>query len=218
MSICVIDCETTGLDPRHDRIVALAIHTHESLALRPIRKHQWLVNPGRPSSEAALAIHGIPDDVADEALPIDAYLPDIREVLLTGAVLGHHVAFDLEFLEAEFRRAGHNEFAFELSMRPSIDTRALAVERWPDRLGAPHVSTKLEAVAHRLGVPGRRQIRHDAGEDCRIAWEIFREFMRTRFQGPDGKNGPIPPAMYGAAEIARNALGATNRSHRAGGC
>jgi len=102
--IVFIDLETTGIETLIDRIVefsALKINpdnSEESITIR--------INPQIPISPEAIAVHGIKDnDVADkptfkeQALTIKKFLEDCD---LGGFNIKR---FDLELLEAEFRRA-----------------------------------------------------------------------------------------------------------------
>lgn len=67
--IRVFDVETTGIDPKEDRVVEIAAYdiTVDGLDVAPVGSR--LVNPGRPIPPAASAVHHIIDaDVADELL------------------------------------------------------------------------------------------------------------------------------------------------------
>ena len=64
--LAVVDLETTGVDPRHDRIVEVGVLKVAPDA-GPIR-YRRLVHPGVPIPPAARAVHGIGDeDVAEQA-------------------------------------------------------------------------------------------------------------------------------------------------------
>ena len=61
--LAVIDLETTGIDPKCDRIVEVSV-----LKLTPggqTDHRTRRVNPGVPIPPEATAVHGISDDVAD---------------------------------------------------------------------------------------------------------------------------------------------------------
>lgn len=126
----VLDCETTGLDSRTDRIIELGFQVWEDQGLMAEMKS--LIDPGIPIPPATTAIHGISD--ADmkkcrrcKKLPIEHSTPDdnrIDECLAFQPVLpflaiasrlvkrfsecdfgGKNVRFDLRFIEAEMYRA-----------------------------------------------------------------------------------------------------------------
>lgn len=132
-SVTFVDVETTGVDPRSDRIVEIAL-----LRLPPPggrgRRLTLRLNPQRPIPAAASAVHGIRDvnvagcpTFADKATEIATWF--------AGAdVAGFGVArFDLPFLVAEFERAGRQ---FSLDGRKVVDALTLFHRLEPRDLAA----------------------------------------------------------------------------------
>lgn len=100
--IAVVDIETTGLSPKHDRIVEIAV-----VRIDPGEEPQLvldtLVNPQRRVSGSE--IHGIYDeDVIDAPLFSELSLP-IAEALEGAAVASFNVYFDIGFLDSELPAA-----------------------------------------------------------------------------------------------------------------
>jgi DNA polymerase III subunit epsilon len=57
--VCAIDVETTGVDPRHDRIVEVGV-----VRVEPdghVRILEQRVNPRQPIPAAATGVHGLTD-------------------------------------------------------------------------------------------------------------------------------------------------------------
>ena len=103
--LAVIDLETTGTDPKTDRIVEIGVVKIFPDGSRDDRCRR--VNPGVPIPEAATAIHGITDaDVKDK--PAFAILvPGLVRFLDGCDLCGFNLKrFDLRVLIAEFDRAG----------------------------------------------------------------------------------------------------------------
>ncbi|WP_454085432.1 exonuclease domain-containing protein [Georgenia sp. Marseille-Q6866] len=101
------DTETTGVDPRHDRIVTAALVTRDA---RGIRQRTWLVDPGVEIPEPASAIHGVTTDLAraEGAAPRVA-LEEIADQLVRAfeggvPVVAYNACFDLTLLEHELAR------------------------------------------------------------------------------------------------------------------
>ena len=130
--LVVFDTETTGTNPRADRIVEIAC-----VKIHPDgRREQWVrrCNPGVPIPAGATAIHGMSDaDVAAE--------PRFREIatelaaFLEGCDLaGYNIAgFDLPVVRAEFLRAG---IPFDVSERRLVDAQRIFFSREPRHLAA----------------------------------------------------------------------------------
>lgn len=94
----VIDTETTGFQAyAGDEIVSIALI--ELQGVEPTgRVFTSLVNPGRPIPPASTAIHQLTDADVAEAPSIAELLPDIVRFIGESTVIGHHVSFDLRFL------------------------------------------------------------------------------------------------------------------------
>jgi DNA polymerase-3 subunit epsilon len=119
--LAFFDLETTGLNPRVDRIVELAIVrvTPDGEVMERARRF----NPGVPIPPEASAVHGITDaDVAGEpAFPQTA--KSLLELLDPCDLAGFNIRrFDLPILIAEFRRAG---LRFDVSGRRIVDIQAI---------------------------------------------------------------------------------------------
>ena len=123
------DLETTGLVARIDRVVEIAA-VRFTASGQLIDRFEQLVNPERPMSPAAEAVHGISDadlagaPVAREVLPrFLAFLGDPHAT----AMVAHNASFDAGFLGSELRRAG-----YQAPQHRIFDTLALARRRHPE--------------------------------------------------------------------------------------
>jgi DNA polymerase III epsilon subunit family exonuclease len=122
------DLETTGLVAELDRIVEIGAVRFDA-AGQEFGRFQRLVNPERPMSPAAQAVHGISDADLEGAAPARAVLPEFLDFLASPpplALLAHNAAFDAGFLGMELARAGLNRPEYALT-----DTLALARRRIP---------------------------------------------------------------------------------------
>lgn len=159
--LVVVDTETTGLHVHNgDRLISLAILpvSASGAACAPFR---FTVNPGRPSSPQALAVHGMSDAELAMLPPLSAAMAR-QAVRFIGAstLVAHNAPFDVGFLEAEFQRVGAEA---DLFGNPIVDTRIVSKLLWPSEPGS------LDALAARLGVDrGDRDARHDALGDARL--------------------------------------------------
>jgi len=130
--LAVFDIEATGLNPRTDRIVELAI-----VLLMPDKTRKsrvFRVNPGLPIPAEATAIHGITDADVAACPPFVVIADDILRVL-DGADLGGYniLRFDIPLLEEEFLRCGK---AFDMNGRRIVDAQRIFHKREPRDLTA----------------------------------------------------------------------------------
>lgn len=104
MGFAVIDVETTGLRPTHDRILEIGVVLLDN---RAIVQGEWssLVNPGIPVE--ATFIHGITDDDVASAPPFSSLVSQVRNLLEGRAIVAHNAAFDTAFLNSAFAQVNY---------------------------------------------------------------------------------------------------------------
>lgn len=159
--LVALDCETTGLDPRRDRIVSLAALSIMGNVIDETPCIDRLVNPGCPIPERSTTIHGIRDEDVACAAPFADLLPELVTVLHNAVLLGHEIAFDAAMIRQDARRAGQI-----WREPPLVDTMLLAAAVLPAT-----ADLRLESVASQCGVTIRG--RHTALGDARAAAEIY---------------------------------------------
>lgn len=157
----VLDTETTGFHVyAGDEIVSIAMLEYEGLEATG-REFVQLINPGRAIPAESTAIHHITDaDVAD-CPDIDAVLPDIAEFIGSAVIIGHHINFDIRFLNRYLK----HRLGCQLR-NPTLDTMLLFTSH-TGRIG--HYS--LEEVAECCHIDMRD--RHTARGDALMAAGIF---------------------------------------------
>lgn len=108
--LAAFDVETTGADPKSDRIVAAAISLVD--AQPPGEHHAWLVDPGIEIPAGAVEVHGITTERAraegrDPGEAVEEITGLLAEQVLGGVpVVAFNARFDLTILDREARRRG----------------------------------------------------------------------------------------------------------------
>lgn len=130
--LAVFDIESTGTNPRADRIIELAIIKIMPKGNKEV--HTFRCNPGIPIPREATAIHGITDaDVANEPL-FKAIAPEIYRLLENCDLGGYNIIrFDVPMLIEEFLRSS---ITFNLEGRRLIDAQRIFHKREPRDLKA----------------------------------------------------------------------------------
>ncbi|MFA5992485.1 MAG: 3'-5' exonuclease [Candidatus Pacearchaeota archaeon] len=165
-----IDLETTGIETFTDKIVELSAlkinpdNTEESITTR--------INPQIPIPPEAIAVHGIKDsDVADK--------PTFKEYALTiknfldGCDLGgfNIKRFDLEVLEAEFKRAG---VEFSKENRSILDVQTIYHKFDPRGLSEAYKKYCNKEI----------EKSHNAEHDVRATVEVFKSQLEMHKELP----------------------------------
>ncbi|TIN83129.1 DNA polymerase III subunit epsilon [Mesorhizobium sp.] len=153
----VLDTETTGLDPAHDRIVEVG--AIELIDLSPRRTFHAYYNPGMPVPAEATGVHGLTNEF------LSAYPPFAAEPLLAfledSPIIAHNASFDMAFLSAACGPLP-NEI---------IDSLALARAKHP---GAP---ASLDALCKRYGIDTSRRTKHGALLDAELLAAVYVEII-----------------------------------------
>ena len=130
--LAVLDLETTGTDPKLDRVIEISV-----LRLRPDGGHDHRtsrVKPGVPIPPEATAIHGIRDDDVADSPTFRAVAPSLVRFLDGCDLAGFNILnFDLRLLVAEFNRVG---LVFPVSGRKIVDACRIYHQREPRDLTA----------------------------------------------------------------------------------
>ncbi|MDR1387564.1 MAG: 3'-5' exoribonuclease [Propionibacteriaceae bacterium] len=156
----VIDTETTGLTPSHNRIIEIA-----AVGLRADGsvEGEWstLINPDRDLGR--VDIHQIKArDVLDAPRFADI-AGDLAELLRGRVIVGHNVRFDAGFVETEFHRAGH--------VTATVPYEACLCTMSLSRQVLPGARRTLEACCDQVGVVN--QAAHSALADARATAALF---------------------------------------------
>jgi DNA polymerase-3 subunit epsilon len=102
-SLAAIDLETTGLDPKVDRVYQFGMYRVDPDGR--VKEWETLINPGVPIPTSDP--HKVKtEDVANE-LPFEGVSQMIRKALQGCDICGFNVKFDVEFLFQEFDRIGY---------------------------------------------------------------------------------------------------------------
>lgn len=170
----VIDTETTGLQAyAGDEICSIALLEMEGLELTG-RQLTTLVHPGRDIPSSATALHHITNAAVKEAPVIEEILPEIADFIGESVIVGHHVCFDIRFLNKTLQR----ELLCHLK-NPWLDTMLLYLVH-TGRVG--HYTLEDVADHTRVEVKGR----HTAHGDATTTAAVFSRLTRhlAEFNNP----------------------------------
>ncbi len=163
LPMVAIDCETTGLDARRDRIVSIAaVRIAAGLSVVEPPVLDTLIDPRMPIPARAVAVHGIDNARIANAPTIAEAYDEILAALAGCVVVGHHVSFDLAMLAGEVRRNG-----LDWREPAHFDTFELMAG-----LGLAADNIDLVEMLALLGIEPKGT-RHTAAGDARMAADLF---------------------------------------------
>lgn len=167
----VLDTETTGPDPRRDKIITIgAVAVQAGKILLDDSFEAMLRIPYNMSS---VKVHGITRDQArdafTEAEALERFLPYLRD----GVIVGHHIGHDVQALNAACQRS----LGVPLQNQ-SLDTMDLALHLERDGAFGEHrfQSFTLDALCGHFGIVTHD--RHTAGGDALLTAYVFLNLLR----------------------------------------
>ncbi|MDE7284176.1 MAG: 3'-5' exonuclease [Lachnospiraceae bacterium] len=175
-SYVCLDLETTGLDPKKDKIIeigAVRVRDGEIDAML-----ETFINPGRALDGRITELTGIVDKQLEDAPDISEMLPELLDFIGDDVLLGHSVLFDYSFVK---RAAVNEKFSFE---KNGIDTLKLARKFLPDL-----ESRSLEFLCRHFEI---EHSAHRAIADAKATSVLYNRLAELYYNGHEADFKPIP--------------------------
>lgn len=171
-----IDLETTGLNPKRDKIIEIGAVKIEEGAVTDT--FSTFVNPARKLEEKITELTGIHDEDLMAAPYIADILPRLLEFIEDGTLLGHSILFDYSFIK---KAAVDNRLTFE---KNGIDTLKIA-RKYLENLE----HRNLDYLCKYYDIPHHA---HRALEDAKATDLLYRKLTEQFFSEEDSVFAPSP--------------------------
>jgi DNA polymerase-3 subunit epsilon len=181
----VLDSETTGLDPRNDRLITIGAVAVIGGEIMIEDSFDSLIKLTQNTS--AVTVHGITRAQSlqgvEEPEALEAFLNYLRD----GVIVGHHIGHDIATLDAACTRHWDTTL-----LNRSLDTMDLTLhlERGGAFAGRPPIRRfTLDALCDLFGVIPHD--RHTASGDAFITAQIFLRLLRLAARAGRGTLGGV---------------------------
>lgn len=161
-----IDLETTGLNPKTDKIIEIGVVKVEKNVI--VEEWETFVNPCRLLEERITELTGIRDEQLMSAPAIGEVLPGLLEMIGDCVLLGHSVRFDYSFVK---KAAVNQRMSFE---KEGIDTLKIARKYLADL-----ESRSLSCLCKYYGIS---HTAHRALHDARATVELYRKLTEQFYE------------------------------------
>lgn len=191
--VVALDCETTGLDPKRDDVVAVAAVRIRGNRILTSQRFEAIVRPedSQPGADS-IKVHRIRQrDVAD-ALPMRKVLPDLLRFIGGRPLVGYYIDFDVRMLD---------KYAMDLIEvklpNPQIEISELYYERkYGDAPPGTVFDLRFDSILRDLHIPPLAA--HDAFNDALMAAMAYLELRDmaqrgVRIRRERAGQGPPPP-------------------------
>ena len=158
----VVDVETTGLSPsKGSRIIEIGAIRIEGGEIN--QEFHSLVNPEVRIPLSVQKVHGITNEMIENAPGPEAVFPEIKRFIGRATVVAHNVTFDLGFLSAELARLG-------IGFNPPRQCTLQISRRWFPNLPNHRL---LTVARHVLGDLPENLHLHRALDDARLTARMW---------------------------------------------
>jgi DNA polymerase-3 subunit epsilon len=165
-----LDTETTGLSADSgDRVIEIGCVEMVSRRFTDRNFHHYL-NPERSSHPDAVKVHGLTDEFLADKPKFAEVAPALLDYVRDAHVVIHNAAFDLGFLDAEFKRLGLPKFSEHVAS--ITDSLLMAREMFPGK------ANSLDALCRRLEVDNSGRSLHGALLDAGLLAEVYIRLTR----------------------------------------
>lgn len=163
--IC-LDCETTGLDVKKDRIVEIAAikFTFDDI----LGEYESLIDPQISIPDDAIKIHHISQEMVHGKPTIDKVLPEVIAFIENHPIIGHSISFDIDMIRESADRLG---ISHSLQKPLFFDTLRLA------RLYAQSPTNSLEMLRRHFNIEAEGA--HRAMGDVMVNIQVFKHLTKN---------------------------------------
>ncbi len=176
----VLDCETTGLDPRHDRIITMGAVAVQAGEIRLEDQFEALLHVTHNTS--AVLVHGITAaEAAERGVSEAEAMAAFLDYVGGDVIVGHHIGFDVEVIDRACQRglgaALRNQWLDTMMLTLHLED-AGAFGPAPVSTGSapPFQDFSLDGLCRRFDVLPHD--RHTAAGDAFITAQIFLKLLR----------------------------------------
>jgi DNA polymerase III subunit epsilon len=156
--IVAFDTETSGAYPVGSDIVEFgAVKWFKG---KEVDRLQMLIKPREPMGDFVIGIHGITNEMVENAPPIQDVINSIHEFMKDSIGMAHHAPFDMGFVAFEFERSG----------LPLLSSPVFCTSLLSRALIHGTENHKLQTLVKHLGIDGGAA--HRAADDANACLHV----------------------------------------------
>jgi len=173
----IIDIETTGGNPKFDKITEIAIYVHDGEKL--VDEFSTLINPERSIPYYISQMTGITDEMVADAPRFFEVAKKVVELTDGKIFVAHNAPFDYRFIQSEFMQIGY-----------SFERETICTVRLSRRLIPGKPSYSLGNLCKDLGISIKD--RHRAAGDALATVKLLELLLSINKQSPINSLSPTP--------------------------
>ena len=174
-----LDCETTGLDVRHDEIISVGAVRIVGQTIMTSERLELLIKPERDVSAESVRVHRLRQRDLMEGIPIKDAMRQLLHFIGSRPLVGYYLEFDVAMLE----RAIWPMLGLGLP-QPKLEVSSLYYDYKFKRLppwaqqGNPDIDLRFATIMRDLDLPTREA--HDALNDAVMTAMAFIKLQQLK--------------------------------------
>ncbi|QRM35773.1 3'-5' exonuclease [Microvirga sp. VF16] len=175
--VLVLDCETTGLNPRIDEVIAVAAIVIHGNRIMTSEAYKAIIKADRLPTSASIKVHQLRARDVAEGRPVHEVLPELLRFIGGRPIVGYYVDFDVRMLDKHVLRY----------IEAKLPNRRIEVSEIYYALkygGAPPgtvLDLRFQSILADLGIPSLGQ--HDAFNDALMTAMMYVQLRDMRERG-----------------------------------
>lgn len=161
---CIIDIETTGLEPRDSEIIEIAIIKVENGEVADI--FNTLLSSSKPLLPQIKSLTGITDDILLGAPAFKNVAQKLLKFIDGSIIIAHNTDFDINFLNFHLKTNNFN----------AIENRIFCTLKISRFLLPQLKSFKLESLADYFGI--NHELKHRALGDVEVTYQVWFKLIK----------------------------------------
>jgi DNA polymerase III subunit epsilon len=173
----VLDCETTGLNPRIDDVIAVAAIVIRGSRIVTSEAYQAIIRADRVPTSESIKVHRLRARDVAEGRPLHEVLPELLQFIGGRPIVGYYVDFDVRMLDKHVLRY----------IEAKLPNRRIEVSEIYFALkygGAPPgtvLDLRFQSILADLGIPNLGQ--HDPFNDALMTAMMYVQLRDMRKRG-----------------------------------
>jgi DNA polymerase-3 subunit epsilon len=175
--VLVLDCETTGLNPRIDEVIAVAAIVIRGNRIVTSEAYKALIRADRVPTSESIKVHRLRARDVAGGRPVHEVLPELLRFIGGRPIVGYYVDFDVRMLDKYVLRYIESKLP---NRRIEVSEIYYAIKYG----GAPPgtvLDLRFQSILADLGIPSLEQ--HDAFNDALMTAMMYVQLRDMRERG-----------------------------------
>ena len=166
----VLDTETTGLNPKEDKIIEIGCVELINDVPSGEKFHQYFNPEEKKISDQSKKIHGLSNEFLAKYPLFESKIAELIKFLSDSEIIIHNAAFDLTVINNHLKRAG----ADIINQSQCTCTLELAKKKFPGS------KVNLNSLCRRYNINLESRQKHGALTDCFLLAQVYLELIGGR--------------------------------------